>query len=192
MKVTNRFIFLLISIIALILSASSQAEIYRSVDKNGNMVFSDSPSDTGQKVELAPTQVYTPPTVEKSTTNIDEAGADTAPTDSNTTQTQNKPYESVSMTGVEDQSTLPHNIPISVTISSIPALQAGDSYNVLIDGNSNGPAQTNGAFSIPVTGFDRGQHTLQAVVVDSNNNVLKQSNPVTFFIFQRSLLVNPQ
>ena len=52
-----RTMFLLFLLLPLI----TQAEIYKTTDSLGNPSFSDTPSSTAQKVELLPSQLYSPP-----------------------------------------------------------------------------------------------------------------------------------
>jgi hypothetical protein len=52
---------ILITIICLLLTLSLSAEIYRSVDENGNVVFEDTPSPNSELINVDELQTIKPP-----------------------------------------------------------------------------------------------------------------------------------
>ena len=52
---------ILISIICLLVAISATAEVYRSVDENGNVVFTDKPSPDAELIEVDELQTIKPP-----------------------------------------------------------------------------------------------------------------------------------
>lgn len=171
-------IWTVICTVSISLPVIANADIYRSVDQKGNIIFSDSPVKGAKKIELPPAQTYT--------------ASMPKPASKNTTPnpTQAVQYDAIMLTGITAESTLPHNQPISVSVSSTPPLQGNDQYGVLVDGKPVGAPQTSGQFTIPGTGLVRGEHRAQAVIVNKKSEVLKQSDPITFYIFQPSLQLN--
>ncbi len=173
-----------IIVLTMIVSQPILADIYRSVDKDGSVIFSDLPAKGAEKVELPPAQTYTTPASATPNTSDTNQG--------NTEQPQQVGhYEAVTLSGIQAKSTLPHNQPISISVSSMPALQDTDRYGVLLDSKAISKPQTTGQFTIPAAAVTRGEHRVQAVIVNQKNQILKQSDPITFFVFQRSTLLGP-
>lgn len=68
-----------------------------------------------------------------------------------------------------------------VTVDNTPSLATGHKYRVSIDNNVV-TESTSQSFSID--GLERGEHKLVVAIIDANNNVLKASNPLTFYVRQ--------
>lgn len=164
-----------IAVGALAISLSTFADIYRSTNKSGHAVFSDIPVENAEKIDLPPAQTYTSPNIPAT----EESTDDTQPSSAN--------YDAVTLTGVTPESTLQHGLPISVSVSSTPALQGNDRYGVTIDGKPIGEPQTSGQFTIPANTLFRGEHQIQATIIDDKNQILKSSDPIVFYIFQQSI-----
>jgi hypothetical protein len=77
------------------------------------------------------------------------------------------------------------NVVVQVAVS--PTLAPGNRIVLLLDGRqvSRQPGTT-----LALSGVERGTHTLQAQVVDTNGATLVASPPVTFYMWQASRL-NP-
>ena len=80
------------------------------------------------------------------------------------------------------------NVPLTFTIE--PALRAGDSVRVQVDGK---PMEIGiGADGLgQLTGLERGAHTLVVEVLGANRRTLKTSAPVTFHVHKTSVLLGP-
>lgn len=74
---------------------------------------------------------------------------------------------------------------VTVRVAVTPGLAPGHRVVLLLDGRPIGQ-QMGGTF--PLSGIERGAHTLQAQVVDSNGKTLIASHPVTFYMWQASRL----
>lgn len=150
--------------------------VYKSVDEQGNVIFSDQPSANAEKleVEAAPTidfeQLSLPPrakeTVENSAT-----------------------YQQVLILEPGNEQTI-HDNPgnLTVLIASEPTLKQEHQIMLEMDGKrvSTGTGNT-----VKIENIDRGQHTLTARIVDANGNVLLSSRPTTFFMRRVSKLTSP-
>jgi hypothetical protein len=49
------------TLLLLLISLAGQAEVYRSVDRLGNVIFSDKATDNAEKIELQESYTYSPP-----------------------------------------------------------------------------------------------------------------------------------
>lgn len=76
---------------------------------------------------------------------------------------------------------------VEVTVAVSPALRAdaGDRIALILDGRR---ISVRRATHFKLSGIARGEHTLEAQVVDSSGNALIASNPVKFYLWQASRL----
>jgi hypothetical protein len=97
-------------------------------------------------------------------------------------------YASIAVTKPAEGSTVFNNAGnVDVTVAVSPALRAdaGDQIVLLVDGHR---AATQNATRFNLSGIVRGEHTLEAQVVDSSGNALISSKPVKFYMWQASRL----
>lgn len=175
-----------IIIIVAIFSISAQAEIYKSVDKNGVVTYSDQPETTSQTVQLPALNVVAKPAKAAATT-----------TAANSTNTADKTakhvdYTAFTMSSPKDQDTISNADSLSMSVDITPALQAGDTIQFLFDGAAVIPAAASTSAAIPKVIDDkavlvRGSHTLSANVLDANGNILSTTPSITVFLHYTSL-----
>ena len=77
-----------------------------------------------------------------------------------------------------------HNNSGNVTVEIMALLDPGYSIRLLIDGKRAAPDSRDLTFRL--RGIQRGEHTLQALVLDERGYVLTRSQPVIFFMWQAS------
>jgi len=158
-------------------SISGSAEIYKSVDKNGVVTYSDQPETTSQAVQLPAVNIVTGPA--KTTAN--------ATNSTNATDKKHVDYTAFAMSAPTDQDTIwnADSLPVSVDIT--PALQEGDTIQFLYDGAPAIPAVASTSASIPKVINDkpllvRGNHTLSANVLNANGDILKSTPSITVYL----------
>jgi len=172
--------------LALLLTFSTSAvatELWRWVDENGVVHYSDRPHPGAERIELQKVQSFTPPPIatrdvqrEDSSQSEDEAGP---------------PYTGLRIVSPGEEETL-WNIgtELSVELALQPALREGHTLRVHLDGDrvvELPPGQTR----ITIDEVYRGEHRLRASVVDGQGRELVSSDPVVFFVQQASIQ-NPQ
>lgn len=177
--------FICLLLLAFLLPA--YAEIYRWVDSDGNVVYSDEPHADAETVDLPASTVYTP---------VEETDSlKLSPDEENTTEL-NSPeipsYQLRIITPADDESIWVNNGNVSVTMIVEPDLdtERGDQILVELDGTQVGPAQSETSFQF--NNLSRGTHTLAAMVVDSTGTVLTNSSSVTFHLHRTSILNKKQ
>ena len=184
--------FLTIGALAMALSSSvpAFAAIYRTVDEDGNVVFTDvPPKETSKAVKLDNHNDYTPPAAETASSNEratgwladEEENENAAPTG----------YSAIAISYPGNDEAVRENAGnLTVTIESEPALDTnqGHSIEILLDGE---PAGSASGASVALTNIDRGTHTLSANVVDRSGSVLGSSNTITFHMLRYSKLNPP-
>lgn len=171
-------------IVALVTASSAaSAQIYKTVDANGNVVFTDiAPVDRSgqpapQPVAVPPMNTYEPPAVPAA------QPTQSAPV----TPTYYAQLEVVSPTEDETIRNNAGDIQIEATIS--PPLRADHRLLLVLDGTATDVEAVNGVFEL--TNVDRGTHTAGARAVDREGNVLIESNPVTFNLMRVSIDSSP-
>lgn len=167
-----QFCYLLL--IALIYSAAEAADIYRWKDSEGNVIYSDTPQPGAEKVTL------------QETTILPSAPVPESRDESNTEKQGPVKYQSVAITRPTDEQTIRENIAnVSVAISLQPGLQTGHGHQLqlLFDGQGVKEPGRKTSFTLPAV--DRGAHTLQTVILESNGRVVTRSAISTFFVHKQ-------
>jgi hypothetical protein len=168
----------LILLFALAGTGARAAPAWTWIDANGTVHFSDRPVPGARQVELTSAQSFNSQQPVRAARAEAQAGA--APT---------APYRGIEIASPAEQETL-WNIGavLTVQVSFDPPLRPGHYYDLIYDGQRRNLTAT----SPRVTLLDvfRGQHTLQAVVLDSNGRELMRSPARTFYVQQTSAL-NP-
>jgi hypothetical protein len=167
----RRFLISLLLVIPL----AAVAQVYKSVDENGNTVYSDKPPTNGsssEKVQIGTPNTSPPPR------HVDRP----APV-----VEQKKIEVSVDITAP------PHDTTISIgfagnfaVIAAVnPPLGNGDSAQLLIDGTAIGPAQTHTSWAL--SNIFRGSHILTVVISNSAGKKLAESAPVTVNVMRANV-----
>lgn len=155
-----------VAIAAFLLVSTTHAEIYRHVDSNGNVFFSDQPPENSNavRVELPPVNTirHTPPPQSR------PANLPAAPVN-HYTRLQ---LESSLGTLASNPST-----PLVVSARPDIALQPGHRLVFFISGKEK--ALADGAMSVTLGDVPRGQHTFSAEIRDAKGGVLIRSEPLT-------------
>jgi Domain of unknown function (DUF4124) len=152
------------------------ATVYKWVDDNGVVHYSDQPHENAQKVELKASQTYSAPKLPN--TPVPRPPEKSAPY-----------YQSCAISTPENDQVFPNATSVTAGVNVIPAVRPGDSAVVSLDGlRVPGVPASGGQFSI--SPIDRGTHTIQVVIQDAKGNPVCQSKSVTFHVQQPSLL-NP-
>ncbi|MCK8515269.1 DUF4124 domain-containing protein [Methylonatrum kenyense] len=170
---------ILLSILALSLAVtlSTGATIYRYVDQDGNVSFSDQPSEGAERIEIEGSSTYTSPPRsprrERPEQPIEEEAA--------------PGYELVQILSPADQGTVRDNEGrVTVRAETRPPLRDGHTLALLLNGDAHGEPQR--GYSFELTDIHRGEHTVQLVVVDADGQAVAESTPHVFYMHQASQL----
>ncbi len=165
-------------LLALLLTGvAAQAQIYKSVDEQGNVTYSDTPPEgqSSEEVELNQTNT-TPPTVVTRP----------APVANKTNKPAAAETPSVTINSPANETTIPMGGGIfDVSASASPALKSGQALQLQIDGAPWGDPQPSGNWHLE--NVFRGQHDLTVQLLDSDGNVLGTSDPVRVYVMRPSL-----
>jgi hypothetical protein len=151
------------------------AGVYRSVDEDGNIVYTDKPSPDAEKIKIDNVQTvpagdsnfeYTPPE------NLSEEGA----------------YTKLEVVNPENDHVFTGNTgDVTVSVMIEPALNTkrGDRLILTLDGKKAGDSTST---SFTLANLDRGTHTIEVYVVNKGGKSLMESAPVSFTMKRTSVL----
>jgi hypothetical protein len=162
-----------------LLSATALADnggrttVYRWVDAQGIVHYSDQPHPNAQKMEISGAQTFSALPLPQSSTNS------AAPVQ---TQPSAPAYDSCSISQPADQQMLMNVNQTTAVVQTSPQLRPGDQVHLFIDGKQIPGSGI--SFSFPVV---RGQHSAQAVIEDNSGTIVCETSTVTFFVHQPSV-----
>lgn len=166
-----------ILILTLLLSQAAMAQnaIYRTTDKDGNVVFTDAPPAGTRKAEVVEMQPIntTPAPVPRELTlkELEEEA---------TKETAVKLQE-VRITSPANKETIPRGPGnFSVRVKVKPAMRDGQSLQLFMDGVPHAEPQRSGAWTLK--NVFRGAHDLTVGLIDSEGQTTVMSEPVTVFV----------
>lgn len=180
---------LVVLALGLAVSLAAQAQtVYRTTDAQGNVTFTDNPERGGEEVELTPLTVVPSREVrqEQAVPRVDGSGAAVA-----SPGQPFMPYDSFRILAPANEETLPtgHAGNVEVELDIVPELREDHRVRLLLNGRVSQSAMHTSAFML--TNLDRGEHQLQAELLDAGGEVRHRTSPVTLYV-QRASVNLPQ
>lgn len=171
----TRSILLTLSLLAAA-TAVPAATIYRWVDAQGVVHYSDTPHEGADQVNVAAAQGYEAPPP--------PAAADTPAAASQ------PDYSSCAITAPTAEQSLYAVQSVAISVDLQPGLRAGDQVEVSVDGRRLSAAGSRDT-SFELSPANRGAHTVTLMVRDASGKTVCTAMPVTFYVRQPSIL-SPQ
>lgn len=149
------------------------AQVYKHVDENGNVTFTDKPPPNSELIEIRePNTLAAPANIEYHTETAPEAAAVA------------EGY-AVKITSPANETVIPRGPGIfSVSANVAPSLQSGSKLQLLIDGVAEGEPQRSSTWAL--SNVYRGTRQLEVVVLDDGGKELAKSKAVTIYVFRPS------
>jgi hypothetical protein len=166
----------LTGILLLIFMATARAEIYKSIDADGEVVYSDRPSRGAEQVSMPTLPSYTPQSpgaVGRSASAVVEP----------------QHYENFTLTSPVNEATIRNNLgTVEIETSLTPPLlsELGHGIQFYLDGMAYGAVTD--STTMTLGNVDRGTHQLSARVVDASGKVLLATSEITVFVKRASKL----
>ena len=160
----------------LLIAGPATAEVYRTVDAQGNVTFSDEPSKGAETVKVKPVTTITLPKPQnvRETDKLREE-----------VKREGAIYESLEFTYPENEQAFHTGSgDVQFQMRSTPGLEPGHKYEVTLDGQPVGQS-TSG--SVTVRNVYRGTHEAGIHIIDSNGVQIKTGSPVRFTVHRPSL-----
>ncbi|MFK7731136.1 MAG: DUF4124 domain-containing protein [Pseudomonadales bacterium] len=167
---------LLIPLLGLLLSQSTLAEIYKTVDKDGNVVYTDQAphgDKKTEKVKLKPSNSV--PAIQTPAIKLSPEDPD-------------KPfkYKTLRIVSPENDGAIEHGPGnFSVTAKILPQLRNSDRIQLFIDGKPHGKPGKSTSWALK--NVFRGTHMLQVKVLSLNGKTLKKSKKSSVHVFRPSV-----
>jgi hypothetical protein len=171
---------------AMMIAPALAQDVYRWVDEDGVVHYSDSPREGAEKVELRQPQTYSAQGAMDVTPSARDSSAQVPPDAVDA-------YASVRIASPQHDAVAWNTggeIQVSVEVSPPLNTAAGHQVMVYLDGSPVAGTPVSST-SIGLTGIFRGSYELYATVVDSEGRHIAQSEPITFHVRQTSIQ-NPQ
>jgi hypothetical protein len=162
-----------------LLSAAALADnggtttVYKWVDPQGVVHYSDQPHPNAQKLEVRGAQTFSALPVPATTSSMPA---------SQEAQSSPAAYQGCAITQPADQEALMNVSQATAVVQASPQLRPGDEVRLFVDGKQIAGSGT--SFTFPVV---RGQHSVQAVIEDSTGQIVCETSTVTFFVHQPSI-----
>lgn len=155
----------------LLLSQPGLADVYRSVDKEGNIIYSDQPSPDAEKVRIDELQTISPP----------------PPPPPTYTPPPEKPgpaYSRLAIASPENDAALRADEgSVNVAVAVEPSLLGTDTLVVYLDGKEYASGK---GTSFVLSEVERGTHQLRAVVKGVDGKIKQSSASSTFHLLSHS------
>ncbi|EGM68305.1 DUF4124 domain-containing protein [Shewanella sp. HN-41] len=163
----------------LLFSMLAQATVYRWVDKDGKVHYSDEPHPNAEVVELKEKTLnqiaLPPPQLDASANN----------------QVIEKMAYQVNITSPEEEATVrDNNGDFEVTAIVTPEIKSRYLMVLKLDGQVVGQPQVSGIFKL--TNIDRGEHTIVVDAMTQNGKVFASSSPRKIFLHQAGMSQSPK
>ncbi|MBQ0834571.1 DUF4124 domain-containing protein [Marinobacter sp.] len=159
----------------LLIAGPVAAEVYRNVDAQGNVTFSDEPSKGAEAVKVKPVTTITLPKPQN-VRETDKLREDV--------KREGAIYKSVSLTYPEnEQAFYSGSGDVRFEMQSTPGLEPGHKYEVTLDGQPVGQS-TSG--TVTISNVFRGTHEAGIHIVDNNGVQIKTGSSVRFTVHRPS------
>ncbi len=168
-------------IILLFFTSIASADVYRTVDEFGNVMFTDNPDSKAEKINVQPTSTYSPVAIPEQQIEA-ELTEDEFPVPN---------YKISIISPAQNESFWSNDGTVNINVNVQPELSAerGDMLVFKLDGQDVGVPQSSPNFTL--SNLDRGSHIIVASIIDADGQVLITSKSTLFHLQRRSLLNNP-
>jgi hypothetical protein len=165
---------LTITAILLIQAGLSHAQVFKSVDENGKITFSDQAEPGADKITVSQPNT--------SQALVVPAAVIAAPKELPTNR-----YKSLSIIEPSNNSVIANGlVAFAVSTSISPPLNDKHQLQLMIDGQNHSISRGN----FTIDRIDRGEHILQVNVISATGKVLKSSSQVVIFAYRPSTAGN--
>jgi hypothetical protein len=178
---------LLLSSAALLAAGAASAQFYKSVDEQGNIVYSDTPTPGAEQLTPPPiSTVASPPKAEP------ENAAEAAPAEDSGEEAAKKPptrYTKFSIASPSNDATIWDNdgtLPLALVLEPPLDTENGHSVWVYVDGKA--VVRKSQSMVQQLSGIDRGAHRVRADVRDEGRKTLKSTGNITVHMKRASAI----
>lgn len=185
MKLTTRKIVFLMLMTAYVSSAATvvAAEVYKTVDENGNVVFTDRPPGDGTKpMELPGLSIIETPEYQGQSKTVNAGSSELDTSAVSLTQLRKDYADFVLISPRAKESIWNPDLVITVEWKTTTPLQEGMTVDIFVDDNLY---QTTTEQVVLLAALERGEHRVTATLNDAMKRGIITSGPAVFFVKQQ-------
>ena len=149
-------------------------EIYKVVNQDGSVTYTDKPVLSAERVELGPDNRMTLPPPQP-------------PLSVNTAKTNKEPKPVIEVVNPKPEATVRNNAGNMTIAANVDNADPQGRFKLFID-NKLVQEQSNAVFQLQ--GINRGAHTFYITHTDNTGKTLASTSPQTFYLHQASRLIN--
>ncbi len=167
-------------------SSVAYSQIYKVVDKDGNVSYTDTvPKDGSKPLDLPPLSVIEAPEYQR------PAKREVDPEDkASSLRTLRSRYKDFAITSPQqEESVWSQEQSVNIQWATREPILDGMLVKVTVDGLEQTPTAAN---TIAVPPLERGEHQIGATLVAANGSVVATAASVTFFVKRPNVYTNPQ
>lgn len=172
------------------MAATTQAAIYRTVDEEGNVVFTDvppRPGEPGQAVDIKQPNSFEP-SASGNRISLEDWARGQGDEDDERNPGEVR-YSALRITSPANDEALRDNAGnVTVRAHLEPDLATGHALQLYLDGTLS---QTGPDTTFQLSNVDRGTHSVELRVVDGSGATLINSQPAVFHLQRRSVILQP-
>lgn len=182
------FLMMLITFTLAMVTSPLTAQVYKVVDENGNVTYTDRPPADGSKpMDLPPLSIIETPDYQTNSGPA-AAGAEGEEDTEIPFRTLRREYSDFAIISpLSEESIWRPEQAVSVAWSVGSQLRSGMKVTIIVDGKV---LTTSTQPIIPAGVLERGTHTVTAQLKDANNRTIATAAPVTFYIKQPTVYTN--
>jgi Domain of unknown function (DUF4124) len=170
---------LVFTLMSLACSVALAQAVYKWVDENGVVHYSDQPHPNAEKIHVKAVQTYKPTAPDTQVPGAPGAAPAAA----------GASYQGCAVMQPQDGQDFANVPSLNIVVQTDPVLRPGDQIFVTLDGQGLNDGKATGA-QFTLSPVDRGTHTLQAQVRSADGTLMCQTPTVTFNVHQPSI-ANP-
>jgi len=157
-------------LVTLIFAFPANAELYKGLDAEGNVVYSDKPFNNSKQFTPPALTVMDAPKVPAKTAEVAED------------VTAETKYTNFSIAAPKNNETIWNNPQLTVSLKITPALNVAEGHTtwLLMDGKPL--VKKSQSLQLQISQADRGEHKLQAQVRNKKGKIIKRTKTVTVHI----------
>ena len=157
------------------LCIAADAAVYKIVNPDGTVTFSDRPQEGAQELDVGSVQTVDTPIPRASAKKV--------------AQPQFPGYETFAVASPTDGQTFRDNGGlVSIQLTLQPRLFRDHTINIFMDGKDIGSGRST---SVTLQNVDRGSHSVHATVVGKDGDQVTSTTPVTFHLHRSSAISAP-
>lgn len=172
---------------------AASVQVYKWTDGNGVVHYADQPKQGAKQIQLQPNTVFYTDGGPKLKDTKAKTNATTSTASAQQDVEKRKPYAVFIIKKPRNLQAIPNPVTVNVELAVSPSLQKGDKIRLYVDGKlysqpgsgSDSKAITEfttTTFSLDQAIMPRGDHTLQAQIVDDNGKVLRSTEVIKFTV----------